>query len=96
LTQYQRGYRFELLVKKKWEDRGYWVIRAAGSHGKADLVALIHDGDQCLVYLVQCKLKGVISLQDREELAKLANDLHCTAVLAYKNKDNVYKEEWLS
>ncbi len=94
-TQYKRGYNFELAVKKKWEERGYWVIRAAGSHGKADLVALINDSDQCLVYLIQCKLKGAISLQDREELSKLAFDLGCTSVLAYKDNNNVYKEEWL-
>lgn len=94
-TQYKRGYNFELAVKKKWEGRGYWVIRAAGSHGKADLVALINDADQCLVFLIQCKLKGAISLKDMKELEDLARSLGCTAVLAYKDKDNKYIEDWL-
>ena len=33
MTQYQRGYRIERLAKKKLENKGYYVVRSAGSHG---------------------------------------------------------------
>lgn len=93
--KYQAGYRFELETKKKWEEKGYWVIRAAGSHGKADLVAIKRNPPKYTeVYLIQCKTKGKISLQDREELAELAFQLGAVGVLCYKDARE-YKEVWL-
>jgi len=38
-------------VKKHFEEKGYYVIRSAGSHGIADLVAIGSGG----VYLIQVK-----------------------------------------
>ncbi len=35
-----KGARLERLVKRRLEERGYFVIRSAGSHGPCDLVAL--------------------------------------------------------
>lgn len=59
-TNYLRGVRFERLRKKRWEEAGYHVIRASGSHGKFDLVAIYPGG---IVNLIQCKvtasMKGV-------------------------------------
>lgn len=46
-TNYQRGRRAEYEAKKLLEKRGYQVIRAAGSHGPFDLVA-IRVGDPVL------------------------------------------------
>jgi Holliday junction resolvase len=93
--KYQAGYRFELSTKKKWEEKGFYVIRAAGSHGKADLVAIkINPPKYTEVYLIQCKTKGKISLQDRKELALLADSLGAVGVLSYKD-ERVYKEVWL-
>lgn len=49
---YAAGRRFEYEVKKKFESRGYTVMRTAGSHGPFDLVAYRDDG----IILIQCKL----------------------------------------
>jgi Holliday junction resolvase len=40
MTRYHKGRRFEYQVKKWLEDKGYIVLRTAGSHGFADLVAI--------------------------------------------------------
>ncbi|HYJ33767.1 MAG TPA: Holliday junction resolvase [Candidatus Binatia bacterium] len=53
-TNYARGAYFERTVAAALTGDGYVVYRAAGSHGKADLVAL-KAGE---VLLVQCKLPG--------------------------------------
>lgn len=62
--KYERGRRFEWQLKKEWEDKGYVVTRASGSHGCFDLVALRADGQ---VDLIQCKTtkneKEIIRLQ---------------------------------
>jgi len=50
--KYERGRAFEYAVKKKLEERGWTVIRAAGSHGWADLVAW-KEGTPTLI--IQCK-----------------------------------------
>jgi len=39
MTNYSKGANFERRVKKRLEKLGYYVIRAAGSHGTFDLVA---------------------------------------------------------
>jgi Holliday junction resolvase len=52
-TNYLRGRRFEWKRKKAWEKRGYTVIRAAGSKGPWDLVAV---REHAPVELIQCKL----------------------------------------
>lgn len=42
-SNYRRGRAFEYRVKKYLEEKGFSVIRSAGSHGKYDLVAF-HNG----------------------------------------------------
>lgn len=54
MTQYARGSDFERTVAAALTADGYLVVRAAGSHGNADLVAL-KPGQ---ILLVQCKLAG--------------------------------------
>jgi len=39
-SRYLKGRRYEYLIKKKLEKEGYIVIRASGSHGKWDLIAI--------------------------------------------------------
>lgn len=39
-TNYQKGRRLEYRVKKHFEDKGYLVIRSAGSHSPIDLIAI--------------------------------------------------------
>jgi Holliday junction resolvase len=52
--QYRRGAVFERQIADRLTEDGYLVMRAAGSHGHADLIAL----KRGQVLLVQCKLAG--------------------------------------
>ena len=47
-TNYRRGVRAEYKAKKLLESTGYTVIRAAGSHGMFDLVALSRLGGRAI------------------------------------------------
>lgn len=105
MTQYQRGANFERLVKKKWEENGYYVIRSAGSHGIADLVAIkgftetdYWTADPVIVpaiVLIQCKLTGKMSKEDETKLKDLATELGVKSVMAYKDDDGKYLGVWL-
>lgn len=59
---YRRGTAFEYKRRKVWEADGYVVLRTAGSHGFADLIATRPDQ---VVTFIQCKLTKVESLQTR-------------------------------
>jgi len=61
------GDRFERRVRGLLESRGWWVIRAAGSHGIADLVA-IRAG---ITLLVQAKISGRLSPAEWNGLVEL-------------------------
>lgn len=81
-TNYRRGYDFEMRIKKEWERRGCWVIRAAGSKGEADLVAFPRAGSSLLPWLIQCKWsKGGISGKERKALVDLARSIGAHAVV---------------
>lgn len=56
MTAYQRGRRLEYLVRDRLVQAGYHVIRAAGSHGVWDLVAISHRRPEIPVLLIQCKV----------------------------------------
>lgn len=62
MNQYRRGSDFERKVAEHLTTNGYLVVRAAGSHGHADLVAL-KPGQ---VLLVQCKLTGASAVRPGE------------------------------
>ena len=65
--------RLEYECKKAWEAKGHIVIRAAGSHGPFDLVA-IRDGGR--VTLSQCKL-----VSGAREMARLLRDFRANPPL---------------
>lgn len=50
---YIAGRNFEYKIKKLLEERGYVVLRTAGSHGPFDLVAI--DSQHKTILLIQCK-----------------------------------------
>lgn len=52
-SNYRRGRSFEYTCAELWREKGYTVIRAAGSHGEFDLVAYKKDRKP---ELIQCKL----------------------------------------
>jgi Holliday junction resolvase len=81
MTRYRQGYRFELRVKADMESRGWWVIRAAGSHGPADLVCL-KAGEPPL--LLQCKANSVSHKREGIALAALAEKMEAEALLALR------------
>ena len=89
MSQYARGANFERKVKELWEDRGYFVVRSAGSKGPVDLVAIAYEYRPILI---QCKLTGMITAAEKKRLRELGEDYNCDTVIAYR-KDGVYTEE---
>lgn len=60
MSNYTRGRALEHRIKKKFLEKGFFVIRAAQSKGLADLVCVRHD----MVIFIQCKLGGVIGPEE--------------------------------
>jgi len=79
MTNYKRGYNFEKRVQKALEDKGYFVVRSAGSKGPVDLVA-IDDGQ---VYLIQCKRQGHMPPQEWNNLFLISSKLRAMPLLAH-------------
>jgi Holliday junction resolvase len=72
---YANGANAERRIKRELEARGAFVVRAAGSHGCADLVALWpHDGfSMTEPWLLQIKRgSGRATAEEREALKKAA------------------------
>ena len=81
MTNYSRGRNHEYAVRDALETDGYWCVRAAGSKGKADLVAL-KPGE---VVLVQVKASSPqVSPAEREALFGMASATCTVPVVAYK------------
>lgn len=79
-TGYSKGADFERKIQKYFEDLGYFVIRAAGSHSPIDLVCMkLHDN-----ILVQCRMRGNLTKEEEHKLAVLGNWLGCRVLLAYR------------
>lgn len=83
MTNYRNGAELERACKRLFEANGYYVVRAAGSKGAADLVCLKR-GE---VVLVQCKLDGYLRPAERKAFQALAVQLHCDIVIAYWHKE---------
>lgn len=88
-SAYERGRKFEYRVRKHLRDEGYFVVRSAKSGTVCDLVAL-KKGE---ILLIQCKLNKKISRKEKEELAKLAEQVGGKALLAYSEKRKLKFEE---
>jgi Holliday junction resolvase len=81
VTNYTAGRAFEYQVRDDLEADGYQVIRAAGSKGAADLIA-IKPGQ---ILLVQVKrLNGTIPPADRVKLTDLARMCDGLPLVAHK------------
>jgi Holliday junction resolvase len=89
MTQYSRGYAFELKVWKDLQKGGRFIVRSGGSRGPVDLVAVAPGP---IVLLVQCKRDGRLSIEDRRDLYNLAMAFNCTPILAYSDKGVQYSE----
>ena len=64
---YQRSRAKEYAVKKQLENEGYYCIRASGSHGVADIVAISPSpcnlGDHFIVRFIQIKCSEKIKVK---------------------------------
>lgn len=77
------GTKFEHRVRDALESAGWWVVRAAGSKGAADLVGIRGSyGQATQVVLVQAKRGGVVSVSEWNALYELAQALGAAAVVA--------------
>ena len=83
MTYYTKGADYERELKKRCEEQGYYVVRSAGSHGVADLVAL----SRCSVILIQCKSgKTGPKKEDFEKLENTAQAIGALAYMCWKTK----------
>jgi Holliday junction resolvase len=84
-TNYERGAVFERSVKKKLEAAGWFVVRIAGSHSAADLVA-IRRSDHAHAAMIQCKTNGELSPKEWNELFNTARHVGAWPYLAQRVK----------
>jgi Holliday junction resolvase len=80
----RKGADFERRVKRHLKRQGWCVIRAAGSRGPVDLVAIRRDGHGgSEVRLIQCKVGSPhFTLNDWSRLEQIALETGATAWLA--------------
>jgi Holliday junction resolvase len=74
-----RGDRFERACVARLKTAGYYVIRSAGSHGAADLVAFRSDR---LPAFISCKVTDNTTTRQRAAFYRTAEDAGALAVLA--------------
>lgn len=79
---------FERQVKRALQHAGYYVVRAAGSRGETDLMALRKHGggNGARVLLVQCKVGGKMSSTAWNSLYHLARRYGAIPILAYRTQ----------
>jgi hypothetical protein len=83
---YRSGANFERELKHELEGIGYYVIRSAGSHGQADLVALKRGVPPILI---QCKLSNWTNAE-REQLEEAASYLGAIWIMARREQGGRY------
>ncbi len=88
MTAARRGADFERRVRRHLERAGWFVVRAAGSRGPLDLVALRSDGQGgCEARLIQCKVQQThFTLNDWSLIEQAALDAGATAWLACRDR----------
>lgn len=77
-NNYVRGAAFERQVKAYLEAQGWFAIRAAGSHGLVDVLAIRPDN---VVHFIQCKTgKAKMSKAEWAKLASIAETFNGRAL----------------
>ena len=82
-AQYNGGRKLEYEAMADLTGNGYILIRAAGSHGPADLVA-VKPGE---TLVIQCKRDGYVTPPERAKLILLAIWMGATPLVAWWRKD---------
>ncbi len=75
--RYNAGRAFEYRVRDYFIERGYFVLRSAGSRSPLDLVCL-KAGE---MIIVQCKRDGRLGKVEREHLIALGEEFGCQVQL---------------
>ena len=86
MTNRSRGDYHERRVRDQLMERGFYVVRAAGSLGPADLVALRHDRKP---RLIACKITGSITYDELNGLWTSAVLAGATPLIASRTKPGV-------
>lgn len=81
-ANYRNGAVLENAAMHALSENGYFAVRSAGSKGAVDVVAL----KQGEILLVQCKLDGVISPDDRLRLWLAAGQVRGIPLIARWHK----------
>lgn len=86
---YISGRNFEYRVKKRFEKKGFYVFRSAGSKSKIDLIAISWNR----VLLIQCKHNSSPFPKD-DEIKELLTKLAFPFILAYNEKRKLILNEY--
>ncbi|GAF94020.1 unnamed protein product, partial [marine sediment metagenome] len=96
---YRSGRNFEYRVKKYLEEKGYYVMRSAGSKSPFDLVAVsdVH------LLLIQCKYGKAPSGETKKELITWKNKTIGIPTLVWAKRNNrlhistpsLFNENWI-
>jgi Holliday junction resolvase len=76
----RKGIEFERAVRKKLEERGWFVVRQACS-AFPDLIAFSPGG---FPVAIECKYNGYLSPEERDKLYALEDAHHITPAMARK------------
>lgn len=93
--KYKRGRQFEYEVRRLLIDKGFIVMVSPGSKTSADLVAL----KRGVAWLIQCKLNGGISKDEKAGLLEMSERILATPIYACKRHgkitfSEVVKQRW--
>lgn len=86
---YRKGAIFENDIKDILLEDDWAVVRAAGSHGIVDIMAVKYG----VIWFIQCRKAGHLSPDERKELISLAKKHKALPILAYKSKEGIVFEE---
>lgn len=91
---YLKGANFERKIKDEYEKQGYLVIRSAGSHSIADLIAIPSKNTiNWKPILIQCKVTSQKTshrlLKEMLPLRKTSIEYGCRAILVIKLKKSI-------
>lgn len=81
-NNYKRGRRLEYSVKDNLERLGYVTVRAAGSKGPADIIAM----DSSRKYFIQCKISGYIGVEEWNEIMRYARKVCAIPIMATREE----------